>query len=1649
MPDPTVSRLTGKRRRPVLCGSLWLNWAFLALFVVWELSLAGQEHPPTLHDHFERNFRGDPVTQVPEMIPPLHKAALKGNLTLVKALLENGADVNARNKDGSTLLDILTHKRNSLPIIELLTRYGAANSLIDPKRDPDEKDSSGTPLLMRATLSKSPGAMEYLLARGANVDAENSAGETSLTIALQQHDCEILWLIPLLLEAGADANHRVARAWTPLHLIPKFCASPFDPKLYLKHGADPNLLAEGGLSPLMEAMSHPHHIYFAFCLLEAGANLHARDERGRLPIHYAARNANLEGIILARELGANLNATDSQGFSPLHWAVAERIWSTENHAELVEYLLDQGLDPNLPANDGTTPVVLADKSRQQELAFLLVQRGANPPDVQTIVKNWKQDRQSGTPLHQAAREGRALLVRELLKVLPRERIEETDGNGWQALQVAVRSHQAEVATLLLRHGLDPNRKMANGRTALHHAVDSRSSELVALLLEFGARADLADDKGVTPLMLAEQGGDPGFLALLERAGPQLSGETASGTAIIQQRADLVKAMVDKRWVSVRRLLRAGAPADGADARGNTLLMLAMSHQKWDIVNELLAMDVPIRVANSDGVTALHLAAKGGRRTLLRNLLARGAPVDAEDNAGRTPLFSALEKPSISVLEVLTNAGANLNHRDGKGKTPLAVAAEGGHKSTTAFMFLGRRGANPNLPDKEGNTLAFFAVRHQRVDLLKRVLALGGDIRAINAEGWSPLVFGLVNGPQEVREVIWQCRPDLAERAPDGRSVMHYWVRGGDLQLIHQGLQSGISVETRDQAGRSLLFEAAEGGLASVTRLLLDRGANVNATNLDGRSLLGEAIRHGQAATMELLVAAGADTGHRDRDGLTPLLLAASKPDLFLRLLDLGARADFSALTNDALQRLRERLLFNDDLLSKLVQIYRPLTDLAPLFDLQSPQAFRTVFRWGREARHDLLEAGLSLGFPLVATDTIGDTLMHAVARTGASDTLRLLLHRGGSIEVRNSNGETPLLAALQDGNIANSLFLLEAGSSATPSTVLYNSTPLHWAAIGSSTEVIGQLIEHGADLEAQDLFSATPLFWAVEKGNIEAVRILLEHGARTDVQETFASSSTQVRSGAVMAEFRAPWFSHSPLQADKNGFWGHSPLFRALWHGNAPVAEALLIAGASISFRDLAGNNALHVAVRHGSADLINRLISLGISPDLENEKGLTPMIIADQNGNLSAVEALLANGAKFWTFPPPASEAEHDLVPLHDAAARNRLARIQWLHARGWPIDQRDPQRRTPLECAILAGKCEAAQLLLTLGASPDQTTCAGEPLISLAVRNGQEEIAFLLAKNHADLTRVDLEGNTPLHVAICERRYRCAGFFLGQSSSSSAVDNLGRNPLHELLITGDEQDPLWRNLLSLLSRSTKPLQQADRAGLYPLHHAAERRGGDTNRFLLDRGADPDALDLLGRTPLFHAVRAGNLEALSVLLERSPDLGMRSLDGESPCSLADHLGRAEALVRLINAGAASASFLLAWPDIDSSGRCPLHHAATENRLEAVRFLLLKGADLHQRDHFGETPLFGAIRSGAIAVVALLLKNGADLDARNSCGEHARDLGASVFREGGDIDGQILSHLPPDHPDRRFLREAAGKSLWKTLESLATPHVPSLSPNLK
>ncbi len=233
---------------------------------------------------------------------PLVVAAGKGHADIVAALLRARANPNAVTPEGLTPLWAAVFSRNESVLKQLLDR-GAE---VDLPSGPGQL----TPLMHAAALGFMDG-VRLLLHRGADVNSRSPDGQTPLGLAISRDSAES---VEIMLSHGANVEQMIKRAWTPLTLAMRRGSTRVAHCL-LAHGADVRHSADGGWSPLAVA-SFQGNTRLVRELLARGADPNSRDARGRTPVMWAAWRGFPRCYQLLISHGADSSLTALNGTTP-------------------------------------------------------------------------------------------------------------------------------------------------------------------------------------------------------------------------------------------------------------------------------------------------------------------------------------------------------------------------------------------------------------------------------------------------------------------------------------------------------------------------------------------------------------------------------------------------------------------------------------------------------------------------------------------------------------------------------------------------------------------------------------------------------------------------------------------------------------------------------------------------------------------------------------------------------------------------------------------------------------------------------------------------------------------------------------------------------------------------------------------------------------------------------------------------------------------------------------------------------------------------------------------------------------------------------------------------------------------------------------
>jgi ankyrin repeat protein len=565
-------------------------------------------------------------------------------------------------------------------------------------------------------------------------------------------------------------------------------------------------------------------------ILEAGADVEAKDSLGRTPMHQAIIHGNIGVVKRLLKAKADINACDDCRQTALHHA------AMVGDLNITKCLIQAGADFQASDLNGNKPLQVAATYGNAEIIPYLMAAPYND-----------HRRDPGKALVLAVRNGHTLVVDALLCAganlsdIPYHGFHISMGPDDPLVFAALELRVEMVERLLETGKYDHGYRKGGMNTALAWSIASHHPQITELLLQAGAEAS-----------------DDGMVKALKYA------------------------CIKQDVLAAESLLAAGVGyAEEEEEDEGHALACAVRQGSMFMVKRLLAAG-PIY---SYHLNPKHLALAAGEAIhgpdlqMLKTVLAAGSHIGTDANGLSfasvlgDALLSAAYANNLPAAKYLLDQGADVNYEDGEclfsenlyewdleteesedafDVLPLQLAALKGNADMVKLLL--DYGAERTPEPHNNRTVLHCAARAGELTMLRQLL---------NELGFAQ---------------------DLHARDSYGLTPLHHAVIGGNAEVIDCLLEAGADVELQDEGFGGEYYESYPGGTPlhyairkrniKAAQLLLAAGASVAACNTDGNPCLYLAVEKYDVAMVKCLLEAGADANQLDEGEVTPLLLAA-------------------------------------------------------------------------------------------------------------------------------------------------------------------------------------------------------------------------------------------------------------------------------------------------------------------------------------------------------------------------------------------------------------------------------------------------------------------------------------------------------------------------------------------------------------------------------------------------------------------------------------------------------------------------------------------------------------------------------------------------------------------------------------------------------
>jgi len=505
---------------------------------------------------------------------------------------------------------------------------------------------------------------------------------------------------------------------------------------------------------------------------------------------------------------------------------------------------------------------------------------------------------------------------------------------------------------------------------------------------------------------------------------------------------------------------------------------------------------------------------------------------------------------------------------------------------------------------------------------------------------------------------------------------------------------------------------------------------------------------------------------------------------------------------------------------------------------------QTPLHWAvRTDRFPLVSFWIQSGVPLNATNSAGRTALHLAAAQGKVEFVKTLLAAHATNGIRDTNGWTPLYAAVRAKQPACIQLLMSKPSPHNPVTTL------HEAAARGDVATLAALLQTTTNLETWNELGQTPLQVAVTSGHLAAAALLVDKGADVNMRDfednpllhqIFWKKQYQVYDHPT-----TNWLSNKPGYSENKMYARYLAKPAGHWSPNGLLEGTcfLLLCGANAQATNQTGLTLVQLAIDEKN--------TMGFVFYLPGDRRLYLKLLRDAGADLNQRDA-------------------DGNTPLHLCAQETVTERMTDLIAAGADLNATNKAGQTPLHKfseKILAwdesisGTNEPFQLLVSSKVNLDAQDNEGRtPLHVLAAMDDmfQFQALKLLLAAGANPNLRDKHGRTPAHIYLSQKWHWIIPSadieVLAKAGANLSIkDNQGKTPLHYLAsLTGENQIVLFElhSIGDTFISAKVDLDARDNHGDTPLMLAGKAKNDIVYAWLLRAGANQDATNRLGQTP-------------------------------------------------------------------------------------------------------------------------------------------------------------------------------------------------------
>ena len=339
---------------------------------------------------------------------------------------------------------------------------------------------------------------------------------------------------------------------------------------------------------------------------------------------------------------------------------------------------------------------------------------------------------------------------------------------------------------------------------------------------------------------------------------------------------------------------------------------------------------------------------------------------------------------------------------------------------------------------------------------------GANVNAEDNYGKTPLLWASRNGHKGIVELLIDNGANIEARNEYGYTPLLLASYRGHIKIVKLLIDNGADLNAKDNYGWTTLILASRIGYIDIVKLLIDNGADIEAKNNYGYTPLLLASYRGNTEIVKLLIDKGANIEARNNDGWTPLHWASANGHIdIVKLLERGEKA------HKIIANLLKFTKIEEEIEEEIEEKAKPKqTIVEKLFELVKGGEFNLLKKYIEAFDSNYLFDG------------------EKSPKEQLSEEDRFIIKRIKQILVNRVLSD--------DVSICRNYLL-------------------YWAVFFQNSEMIGLLLDNGANINHKDGYGRTALFEAVNHFNyIDALRLLINNGANINLKDIDGNTALYV-----------------------------------------------------------------------------------------------------------------------------------------------------------------------------------------------------------------------------------------------------------------------------------------------------------------------------------------------------------------------------------------------------------------------------------------------------------------------------------------------------------------------------------------------------------